>query len=58
MGLKFDADPALFFKLRAVNPEELLSLATDVVGQEPASGEAQVIANEDISTLFGIEMDS
>ena len=58
VGLKFDADPALFFKLRAVNPEELLSLATDVVGQEPASGEAQVIANEDISTLFGIEMDS
>ena len=57
IGLKFDAEPSLFFKLRKVNPEELLSLAVDVVGREPAAGEASVIADEDLSALFGIDLD-
>jgi len=56
IGLKFDAEPGLFFKLRAVNPEELLSLAKDVVGKEPVAGDAKVIANDDLSSVFGIEM--
>lgn len=56
VGLKFDAEPGLFFKLRAVNPQELLALAKDVVALEPAAGDAKVIADDDISALFGIEM--
>ncbi|MDB6073639.1 MAG: zinc finger, domain protein, partial [Verrucomicrobiaceae bacterium] len=56
VGLKFDADPGLFFKLRAVNPEELLSLAADVVGKEPVAGSAAVISDDDIAGLFGIDM--
>ena len=56
IGLRFDADPALFFRLRAVNPEELLALAAEAVAQ-PLSEGTQVIADEDLSALFGIEMD-
>ncbi|MDB6139676.1 MAG: hypothetical protein JWO94_2748 [Verrucomicrobiaceae bacterium] len=56
IGLKFDAEPGLFFTLRAVNPGELLSLAADVVGQEPAQGGAPALEEADISAIFGIEM--
>ena len=56
VGLRFDVEPGLFFKLRAVNPEELLSLAKDAVAKKPADGDAKVIASDDISALFGIEM--
>ena len=56
IGLKFDSEPELFFKLRGVNYEELVSQAADAVAQEPAGGDAAIIANEDISALFGIDM--
>jgi len=56
IGLKFDAEPELFFKLRGVNYEELVSQAADAVAQGPAGGDAVIIANEDISSMFGIDM--
>ena len=55
VGLRFDADPALFFQLRAVNPSELVSLAADVMGQASPAGSSQVIAEGDVAALFGIE---
>jgi uncharacterized Zn finger protein len=55
VGLRFDADPALFFQLRAVNPQELVSLAADVVGQAPPAGSAQVLPEDDVAALFGID---
>ncbi len=56
IGLRFDAEPELFFKLRGVNYEDLVSQAADAVAQEPAAGNAVVIADDDISAMFGIDM--
>jgi uncharacterized Zn finger protein len=52
VGVKFDADPALFFRLRGVDPAELLSAGVD---QTLAPAAQSALEGEDLSVLFGID---
>jgi uncharacterized Zn finger protein len=53
VAVKFDTDPALFFRLRGVDPGELLlSGAREVLHAEGDGG----LDSEDLSALFGIEL--
>jgi uncharacterized Zn finger protein len=52
VGVKFDADPALFFLLRGVDPAELLSAGVD---QTLAPAAQSALEGEDLSALFGID---
>jgi uncharacterized Zn finger protein len=53
VAVKFDADPALFFRLRGVDPSELLSSGADQT-LSPAAEAA--LDGEDLSALFGIDL--
>lgn len=53
VGVKLDTQPDLFFVLRSVDPTELIS--STAVTVSAAADEA--LAGEDLSTLFGIELD-
>jgi uncharacterized Zn finger protein len=52
VGVKFDGDPALFFRLRGVDPAELISSGVDHV-LAPAAESA--LEGEDLGALFGID---
>ena len=52
VAVKFDADPALFFRLRGVDPAELLSSGA---GQVLSPAAEAALEGEDLSTLFGID---
>ena len=54
IGLKFDADPVLFFRLRGVDHTALISQARQSL-EMAASGDAPTIAEGDLAGLFGIE---
>ena len=53
VGVKLDTQPDLFFVVRSVDPTELLASAplTEDIGNQPS------LADEDLSALFGIEID-
>lgn len=53
VGVKLDTQPDLFFVVRSVDPTELLASAplTEEIGNQPS------LADEDLSALFGIEID-
>lgn len=55
VGVKFDADPALFFRLRGVDPAELLSSGAD---EALAPSVQAALEGEDLSALFGIDLGS
>ena len=52
VAVKFDADPALFFRLRGVDPAELLSSGAD---QALSPSAEAALEGEDLSALFGID---
>ena len=52
VGVKFDADPSLFFRLRGVDPADLLSSGVD---QAFAPATEAALEGEDLSALFGID---
>jgi uncharacterized Zn finger protein len=54
VGVKLDTQPDLFFVLRSVDPTELIS--TNAI-TTPANSDA-ALAGEDLSALFGIELDA
>jgi uncharacterized Zn finger protein len=56
IGARFDSKPELLFTLRQVDPAELLSKAGSGVVTAPAAGE-RTLAGDDVSALFGLEMD-
>ena len=57
VGVKLDTAPDLFFVLRSVDPSELLSTAArDTLAG--AQGTDTALAGEDLSALFGIEIDA
>ena len=53
VGVKLDTQPDLFFLLRSVDPTELLGSAPTTGAVNPESS----LADEDLSALFGIEID-
>ncbi len=54
VGVKLDTQPDLFFVLRSVDPTELISGTTLTA---PATRD-ETLADEDLSALFGIEIDA
>ncbi len=56
VGVLLDKSPELFFVLRSVDPADLLSKATES-GLAGASVDA-ALAGEDLSALFGIDLDA
>ena len=55
VAVKFDNDPALFFRLRGVDPMEIISAgAQTALGSPPAGGSG--LDNADLSALFGIDL--
>lgn len=57
IGLKFDSDPALFFRLRRVDQRELVSSAQQSIPNgEPTEDAAPEIAASELESLFGIEL--
>lgn len=55
IGLKFDSDPSLFFRLRGVNQTELVTSAQASVA--PADqGVVSELGEEDLESLFGIKL--
>lgn len=62
VGARLDENPALFFVLRNVNIDELVSKAiaqkSETLLKKSVRKSGRVIDNDDISAMFGIEMES
>lgn len=55
VGVKFEADPSLFFKLRGVDPLDLLAAgAQEVLSGAPE--DSTELAGEDLGAMFGIDL--
>ncbi len=55
VGVKFDTDGALFFRLRQVDPADLLAAgAQELLSSSEGAGDG--LSGEDLSALFGIEL--
>ena len=57
IGLRFDAEPELFFKLRGVDYRELLDQAAAGMTADALSTDAATISGDDLASVFGIDMD-
>jgi uncharacterized Zn finger protein len=57
VGARLDAAPELFFTLRGVDMNELLS-AAGVTATSPLEAAGTVLEGEDLSALFGVEIES
>lgn len=62
VGARLDEDPSLFFTLRKVNVNELISEAvtqkTDELLMKAGRKSRRSIVNDDLSAVFGIELES
>jgi hypothetical protein len=57
VGTRFDLEPELLFRLRHVDPQELILQAGSLPIAHPAPGIADGLAGADLSALFGIDLD-
>ena len=57
VGCRLDEEPDLLFKLRGVDHRELINEATTAAGNATVVGNRKVIAADDLSMVFGIEID-
>ena len=53
VGVRLDREPERLFELRGVNPEELVEAALGAA----AAGEGGELASDDLSELFGVELE-
>jgi uncharacterized Zn finger protein len=59
VGARLDREPEIFFTLRQVDQAELVSEASSARGLGGRTGSrAKTVAGEDLSALFGIELDA
>lgn len=58
VGSRLDARPELFFVLRQVDQQELVSAATALPARAGVGGEKKRIARDKLASLFGIELDA
>lgn len=62
VGVRLDENPELFFSLRSVNIDELVSKAiaqnTETLLKKSDKKSKRIIKNDDISAMFGIDMDA
>jgi len=56
IGLRFDAQPELFFKLRGVDSSVLVRGASSALNAEVLSTDAAQIASDDLADVFGIDL--
>lgn len=56
IGARLDQEPELLFTLRQVDAKELISSATGAGVGAAAAGSAKVLATDDLSALFGLDM--
>jgi uncharacterized Zn finger protein len=56
IGVQFDDKPDLFFLLRGINPQDLITEASSSLASQTTKTEDE-FSSEDISNLFGIEVD-
>ena len=63
VGARLDEDPALFFTLRQVNMDDLISQAVQdktasiLKGDKATGGKSNIIGDDKLEDLFGIDMD-
>lgn len=57
VGARLDEQPELLFRLRNVDPEELIQADLDVGAVTTASGNRRRISEDALGDVFGIEMD-
>lgn len=56
IGARLDDQPQLLFTLRRVDQQELIAKAGSDLSKTKAPGRAKVLAHDDLSEMFGIEM--
>jgi uncharacterized Zn finger protein len=56
VGKRLDSEPELLFRLRGVDPEELISL--DIALPMASAGGGDVLAEEELGAVFGIDIDT
>jgi uncharacterized Zn finger protein len=56
IGARLDQQPELLFRLRKVDENELIATANVLPIPTPANGTKKVLASDDLSALFGLEM--
>ncbi len=57
VGARLDGKPELLFLLRKVDHEELISAELDIQTATSGTGKRRRLANPDLSSLFGIELE-
>jgi uncharacterized Zn finger protein len=58
VGARLDSEPDLLFTLRGVDRGELISSGAHLSIAEAASGSGRVLADDDLSALFGLEIET
>lgn len=56
IGARLDEQPQLLFTLRKVDQQDLIAKAGSDLSKTKGAGRAKVLAHEDLSEMFGIEM--
>ena len=56
IGKRLDSEPELLFRLRGVDPEELIS--SDIALPMAPAGGGEVLAEEELGAVFGIDIDT
>ncbi|MHB1846095.1 MAG: SWIM zinc finger family protein [Deltaproteobacteria bacterium] len=57
VGARLDERPELLFRLRQVDEQELIASAGGLVPSKPGPRSKRVLAADDLSALFGLELD-
>lgn len=57
VGNRLDHEPAMLFSLRGVDPSELIEEAIDRGVAQRRSARGRVLAEDDLSSVFGIDLD-
>src|SRR5207249_5485878 len=58
VGVRLDEDPEMLFRLRGVNPAELLASATGrLAGAGAGSGRRRIVAADRLTAVFGIDLE-
>jgi len=58
VGARLDHAPELLFTLRGVDPTELVEAAIDQPARRPARPGGRVLAAEDLSSVFGVDIET
>jgi uncharacterized Zn finger protein len=57
IGARLDEQPELLFRLRQVDPLELIATAQTLDLPKPKAGSRKVLASDDLSALFGLDLE-